>query len=99
MLNMWPPVLRKCMRMMHDHRVHTEWQWPISGVHSIMMEKLALAGESGGGQTHPPFTLFAITYRYKVAVYAQAEPHSPYFMYSVCMTIKVVFFVCSLWLY
>ncbi len=25
------------------HRLHTEWQWPISGVHSIMMEKSALA--------------------------------------------------------
>ncbi len=28
-----------------NHRVNTEWQWPISGVHSIMMEKSALAGE------------------------------------------------------
>jgi hypothetical protein len=25
------------------HRVHTEWQLPISGVHSIMIEKSALA--------------------------------------------------------
>ncbi len=31
------------------HRVHTEWQWPISGVHFIMTEKSALAGEGGGG--------------------------------------------------
>ncbi len=35
------------------HRVHTEWQWPISsGVHSIMMEKSALAGEGGGVHTY-----------------------------------------------
>ncbi len=27
------------------HRVHTEWQWPLSDVHSVMMEKLAQAGE------------------------------------------------------
>ncbi len=26
---------------------NTEWQWPISGVHSIMMEKSALGGEGG----------------------------------------------------
>jgi|688.fasta_scaffold95572_3 hypothetical protein len=37
-----------------NHRVHTEWQRPISGVHSIMMEKWALAGE-GGGCTPTPF--------------------------------------------
>jgi hypothetical protein len=30
------------------HRVHTEWQWPLSGVYSIMMEKSAHPGESGG---------------------------------------------------
>ena len=29
------------------HRVHTEWQRPLSGVHSIMMEQLAQAGEDG----------------------------------------------------
>jgi hypothetical protein len=27
-----------------DHRVHTEWQWPLSGVHSIMMVKSAQPG-------------------------------------------------------
>jgi hypothetical protein len=35
-------------------RVHTEWQRPLSGVYSIMMEKLAHAGE-GGGFTPIPF--------------------------------------------
>ncbi len=30
------------------HIVHTEWQRPLSGVHPIMMEKLARAGEAGG---------------------------------------------------
>ncbi len=34
------------------HRVHTEWQIPIFGVHSIMMEKTAVAGEGGGAR--PP---------------------------------------------
>jgi hypothetical protein len=32
----------------YRERVHTEGQLPISGVHSIMMEKSALAGEDGG---------------------------------------------------
>ncbi len=32
---------------------HTEWQLPISGVHSIMMDKSALAGEGGGVHAHP----------------------------------------------
>ncbi len=34
----------------------TEWQWPHSGVHSIMMVKSAQSGE-GGGVRPPPFTL------------------------------------------
>jgi hypothetical protein len=54
------------------HRVHTEWQRPLSGVHSIMMEKLSQAGEGGGGGARPPpFTIFTITN--KIAVYAPAE--------------------------
>jgi hypothetical protein len=51
-----------------QHRVHTEWRLPISGVHPIMMEKSALAGEGGGGCTPTPFQPINITY--KVAVYA-----------------------------
>ncbi len=39
------------------HRVHTEWQRPLSGVHSIMMEKLAQAGEGGEGCTPTPLSL------------------------------------------
>jgi hypothetical protein len=30
------------------HKVHTEWQWPLSGVHSIMMVKSAQPGVGGG---------------------------------------------------
>ncbi len=53
-----------------DHRVHTEWRLPISGVHPIMMEKSALAGEGGGCM---PIPFQPITITYKVAVYAPAE--------------------------
>ncbi len=48
------------------HRVHTEWQRPLSGVHSSMIEKLAQAGE-GEGARPPP-----CHYSYH-AVYAPAE--------------------------
>jgi hypothetical protein len=37
-----------------NHRVHTAWHLPLSGVQSIMMEKLAQPGE-GGGCTPFPF--------------------------------------------
>ncbi len=39
-------------------RVHTEWWLPISGVHPIMMEKSAMAGEGGG---YTPTTFQPIT--------------------------------------
>ncbi len=31
------------------HRVHTEWQWPLSGVHSIKIEKAAQTAQPGEG--------------------------------------------------
>jgi hypothetical protein len=49
---------------------YTEWQRPLSGIHSIMMEKLAQAGEFGGCRPLP-FTLSTIMY--KVVVYAPTE--------------------------
>ncbi len=51
-------------------REYTELQPLLSGVHSVMRVKLALAGE-GGGARPPPFITFTITS--KVAVYAPAE--------------------------
>ncbi len=51
-------------------REHTERQRPLSGIHSIMMEKLAQSGERGGARP-PPSTIYAIMY--KVVVYAPAE--------------------------
>jgi len=69
------------------YRVHTEWQWPFSGVYSIMMVKSAQPAESGVARS-PPFTLSTITS--KVVVYASAEraQYTPLFliypyMYSV----------------
>ncbi len=53
------------------HRVHTEWQLSIFGVHSIMMEKSAWLVRVGGARP-PPFTL-CIIITYKFAVYDLAE--------------------------
>ncbi len=80
---------------------YTEWQRPLSGVHFIMMEKVAQAGREGGGCTPPPFTISTITYR--VVVYAPAERADtlPLFllylyMYSVVERINlVVVVVCG----
>jgi hypothetical protein len=52
------------------HRVHAEWQRPLSGVHSIMKEKLVRVA---GGARPPSFTLFTITYKVAVYVYAPGE--------------------------
>ncbi len=64
------------------HRVHIEWQWSLSGVHSIMMVKLTLAAS----------TILTITY--KVTVYAPAEradtlpPYPPFHLYSCVVDVK-----------
>ncbi len=41
---------------------NTEWQWPLSGVHSITREKSTQAGESGGA-CPPPSIISTITYK------------------------------------
>ncbi len=47
------------------HSVHSEWQWPLSGVYSIMMVKSAQPGE--GGDARPsPFTLATIASKFVV---------------------------------
>ncbi len=41
------------------HRVHAKWHRPLSDLHSIMMNKLAQAGE-GEGCTPPPFNAYKV---------------------------------------
>jgi hypothetical protein len=55
-----------------SHRVHTEWQRPLSRVHSVMMEKLAQVGE-GGGVHALPLLLYISIITYKFVVYAPTE--------------------------
>jgi hypothetical protein len=47
-----PRSSRDIVYCLEFHRVHTEWQRPLSGVHSILIEKSALAGEGGGVHAH-----------------------------------------------
>jgi hypothetical protein len=70
-----------------DHRVHTEWQWPLSGVHTITMEKSAQSGVDGGGCTARPSPVTLSTITYKVVVYAPAERADtlPLFLLYPCM--------------
>jgi hypothetical protein len=81
--------------------IHREWQWPLSGVHSIIRVKSAEPGR--GGDTRPPpppFTLSTITS--KVVVYAPAKRAGtlplfllyPY-MYSVLHTSYEGWIVCK----
>jgi hypothetical protein len=53
------------------HRVQTEWQLPISGVHSIMMEKFAQDGEGGG--YNPPSSFYSSYTHVQSSMYAPAE--------------------------
>jgi hypothetical protein len=52
-----------------DHRVLTKWQWPLSGVHSIMMVESSRPGDDGGARPHPFYSI----YHHQVVVYAPAE--------------------------
>ncbi len=62
-------------------REHTKWQRPISGVHSIMMEKLALACEGGNWEVyaHPLFTLIPSRTKFQCTLKVQCGPLTWYF--------------------
>jgi hypothetical protein len=67
---LFPYSRRQETRILAAATEYTELQRLLSGVHSVMRVKLALAGK-GGGCTPTPFITFTITS--KVAVYAPAE--------------------------
>ncbi len=69
---------------------YTELQPLLSGVHSVMRVKLALAGK-GGGARPPPFTTLTLTS--KVAVYDPAE-----WADTLTLFHHYQYTVCSLWL-
>jgi hypothetical protein len=73
---MWPLLVYLVCEWDHEHGFcteYTELQPLLSGVHSVMRVKLALAGEGGGCTAARPPPLITFTITSKVAVYAPAE--------------------------
>jgi hypothetical protein len=70
--------------------LHTEWQWPLSDVHSIMMVNQPSLVR-GGGARLPPFTLFTITYKVVVYAPAPAGRYTPPCFSSIP--------ICTLWVW
>ncbi len=71
---------------------YTEWQRPLSGIHSIMMEKLTQAGEVRGVARPSPFTISTLTYKvvvYTLLLRGQITPPPPSHFYSTL--------ICTLW--
>jgi hypothetical protein len=62
-----------------EHK-YTEWQRQLSGLHLIMMEKSARAGE-GGGARPPPFTIFTITYKFWCTLQLRGQIHPLFLLY------------------
>ncbi len=56
------------------YSTYIEWQWPLSGVHSIMMIKSAQSGE-GAGCT--PFSLSTITSKVVVLRFSWVDRYTP----------------------
>jgi hypothetical protein len=103
-----PPTPQSLMCYTHtlgetpdDHRVHTEWQWPLSGVNSIMMVKSARPGE-GGGVHAVPLTLY-LPSRAKLQYirsswedrYTYTPPISPIHLYVLCGDDKCKYLPCN----
>jgi hypothetical protein len=69
-----------------DHRVQIEWQWPLSGVHSIIS-----AGLRGYGVHAHPLLLYLPSHaKVQCTIQLRGQMHFPYFistpMYSVVWT-------------
>jgi hypothetical protein len=83
------PCPLQCMHSA-NHRVHTEWQLPLSGVHSIMMEKLAQPGYAEGVHAHPLSLYLPSRTKLWCTLQLRGQIHSSYFYStSVC--------VCTPW--
>jgi hypothetical protein len=69
-------------------RVHTEWQWTLSGVHTLMIVKSVQLGEGGGGCTPSPFhSIYRHEQSYGVRSSSEGgyTPHiSPLPLYVLC---------------
>jgi hypothetical protein len=75
---------------MLDHRVHTEWQWPLSCVHYIMVVKSAQPGEGGGVHAHP-LSLYLSSRAKLWCMYAPAKK-------ADTLPLFLLYPICTLWL-
>jgi hypothetical protein len=88
----WQCILNYCILILLEpppQSIHTEWQWCDfwRTVHSVMMEKLALAGEGGGAR--PLLSMYEYITN-KFAVYSTLPVfHLFLYMYSVAATATV----------
>jgi hypothetical protein len=71
-----------------QHRVHTEWQLPLSGVHSIIMEKSGQPGERGVVYAHPLSLYLTSLTKLWCTLQLRGQIPSPFF-YSTP--------ICTLW--
>ncbi len=70
------------------HRVHTEWQLPLSGVQSIMMEKLVQPGEGRAKGCRPPFLLYLPSHtKLWCMLQLRMQIHSLYFCSTLICTL------------
>ncbi len=74
-----------------SHRVHTEWQPTPSGVHSIVMEKLAQASE-GGGCT---YTSFHYSYHYVQSCSLRSSWEGRYAHYPLFISTNILYVLCG----
>ncbi len=83
---LWVPLQCWCFCHLQSHRVHTEWRFPISGVHPIMTEKSALVRL--GGSHPPPFSLLPSRTKLQCTILLRGQIHSLYFistLYVLCV--------------
>ncbi len=65
-----------------NHRAHTEWQWPISEIHPIMMEKSAWLWWGWGVHAHPLSLYWPSRTKLQCTLQLRGQIHSPFHLYS-----------------
>ncbi len=82
----------------YEHRVHTEWHWHLSGVHSIMMVNSAQPGKGGVSMPSPFHTIPSQTKLCTLQLKRQI--HSPYFSSTPICTLGLCYVAlpsCGAW--
>ncbi len=94
--NVWEAPIKQCMYYCTQPPTsvsvctteYTEWQWPLSSVYSIMMEKIAQPGEGGQGRRHPLALYLPSRTKLWCTLQLRGQIHSPYFYYTPLCTLR-----------